>query len=432
MRKLLIVSPRFPPKNSPDLHRVRTSLPYYRRFGWEPTVLCLTPESSDGVDDSMLAESLPKDIDIVRIAAWDEDKCRRFGFGHADYRSWAPLFRAGTRLLKRGRHDVVFFSTTVFPTFLMGPIWKHRLGCKLVYDFQDPWYHGSQSPYTKTTVPGSWWKYRLVQSTARLLEKHALKSADHVLSVSEGYVKNLSTRYPWLGTDQFTVLPFGFATQDFDFVERRGVKHGFFRPDNNVTRWVYVGRGGPDMVPALSVFFEQLSTWRIRAPQLAARLRIHFVGTNYSPAHRTYKVIEPLAARYGVQDLVEEHSERIPYHSALSLYSDSSAILLIGSNSADYTASKFFNCVAAKKPVLALFHRESLVAKLAVRFPNVAMASFDCEPSGPEFADAVSRGMEWLRNAKFDESIVEREIAPWSAEELTRTQCAIFSRISEQ
>jgi hypothetical protein len=142
-------------------------------------------------------------------------------------------------------------------------------------------------------------------------------------------------------------------------------------------------------------------------------------------------VIEPLAVRYGVSDLVEEHVERIPYYQALSLYADADAILVIGSNSPDYTASKFFNCVASEKPVLALFHSGSLVAKLAERFPNVAVASFESDASEPRFAEAVAHGMDWLRDPKFDASKIEAELAPWSAEELTRVQCDIFSRVTE-
>jgi hypothetical protein len=395
-------------------------------------VLCLTPESSDGVADSALAEDLPTDVDIVRVAAWSEQKCRRFGFGHADYRAWVPLFRAGTKLLKRTRYDVVFFSTTMFQTFLMGPIWKRRYGCKLVYDFQDPWHHVGPSPYTKTNVPGAWWKYRLSQWMAYFFEKHALKSADHVISVSAGYVRNLSTSHPHLTPRQFTVLPFGVATEDFDFVKRRGVEHGLFQPDKGVVRWVYAGRGGPDMVPTVTVLLQQLSALRLRAPEFAGRLRVYFVGTNYSPAHRTYKVVEPLAYRHGVQDLVEERPERLPYHRILSLYSECDAILLLGSSSGDYTASKFFNCVASKKPVLAFFHRNSLVTTLAMPFPNVSMVSFDPDPAGSDTANAIARGLEWLRNPVFDATKIDEELKAWSAEEMTRQQCAIFSVISEQ
>src|ERR1700721_1071767 len=92
MREVLIVSPRFPPINAADVHRVRTSLAYYRRFGW------------------------------------------------LSYRSLLPLYRAGSRLFRERRYDVVFFSTTVFMSFVLGRLWKRRFGCKIVYDFQDPWY----------------------------------------------------------------------------------------------------------------------------------------------------------------------------------------------------------------------------------------------------------------------------------------------------
>jgi hypothetical protein len=49
VRNLLVMSPRFPPKNAPDMHRVH-SLPHYRRFGWHPTVLAITSETCDGAD----------------------------------------------------------------------------------------------------------------------------------------------------------------------------------------------------------------------------------------------------------------------------------------------------------------------------------------------------------------------------------------------
>jgi len=62
MRKALIISPRFPPNNAPDLHRVRTSLPYYRCYGWDPVVLCLTSDCTGGAQDPLLAEGIPKDV----------------------------------------------------------------------------------------------------------------------------------------------------------------------------------------------------------------------------------------------------------------------------------------------------------------------------------------------------------------------------------
>lgn len=425
MRKVLIVSPRFPPKNAADLHRVRTSLPYYRDFGWEPTVLALTPESSDGVDDPMLLESVPADIEVVRAAAWDERRSRRLGVGLVDFRALIPLYRAGAKLLASARYDVVFFSTTVFLSFVLGPVWKRRFGCKIVYDFQDPWYAGDPSPYTRDNAPGGWRKYRLSQSVARRLEPVTLRSADHIISVSEGYVRTLTERYPWLPSSRFSVIPFGAAKEDYRIALRDVSHRELFLSDDRPVRWVSVGRAGPDMNPVLSVFFRQLAVLKQNDPAFASRLRVHFVGTNYAPAERTTKLVEELAQEHGVGDMVREHSVRIPYYQALALYANSDAILLVGSLSADYTASKLFSCVLAGKPVLAMFHCRSLVTRTARGIANVFVASFDT-PSESEFASAVAEGIQWVQQPTFDASVIEAQVADWSARNLTRAQCAIF------
>jgi Glycosyl transferase 4-like domain len=428
MRKVLIVSPRFPPKNAADIHRVRMSLPWYRRFRWAPTVLCVDPATADSVDDPLLAQTLPPDVPVTRVRAWSEETCRRFGFGELSYRSVVALYRAGCRMLAREKYDVVFFSTTVFLTFALGPLWKRRFGCKVVYDFQDPWYD-ERTIYTRETVPGSWWKYRVGQRLARHLEKFALESADHVISVSPGYVSDLMRRYPWLDRAKFTILPFPGSRHDYDFIHRHAIKQRIFDPADRSLHWVYAGRAGPDMDPVLRTLFQCLAHARARDPELGARLRVRFVGTNYASAQRTFKLVEPLAREHGVADLVEELSERIPYFETLSLYEASDAVLLIGSTFSDYTASKLLSCVLSKRPILALLHRQSLASDLAARFANVFLATFDASPAEPDFQAQVLKGIAWLRSPSFDATAIDAQIKPWSAEESTRHQCEIFDTV---
>ena len=424
---MLIVSPRFPPVNAPDHHRVRTSLPYYRRFGWLPTVLAIDPSTiTDSVMDPSLGASVPADVRLLRATAWSETLCRRIGFGQLDYRSLWPLYRAGTALLKREKYDVVFFSTTVFLAFILGPVWKRRFGCRVVYDFQDPWFHGDTPLYTRDTWPGVWWKFRLGQKLARHGESLCLAAADQVISVSEGYLAKLRERYPALRQDRCTVLAFGGAREDFEFAEKEQIQQHVFAPDPERIRWVYAGRVGPDMFATLNVLFQQLAILKKNDPEFARRLDMFFVGTNYSPTSRTFKVVEPLARRHGVETMVIEHSERIPYFQTLALYSQSDGILLIGSDSADYTASKFFNCILARKPILALLHRESILGKIAPRFPNVRLGAFLVSPHEPAFATAVSDGLKWLKDGTFDGSTIDDAVRPWSAEACTRVQCAVF------
>jgi hypothetical protein len=428
MRRLLIVTPSFPPKNSADIHRVRTSLPYYREFGWEPTVLCLTPESTAGPDDPVLAATVPGDIRVVRVRAWDAAKTRRFGFGGNDHRGLAPLYRAGSKLLGEDRHDVVFFSTTAFFTFLLGPLWKRKFGPKIVYDMQDPWHH-AQSAYTRANVPGAWWKYQLNRRLSYHLERFALTAADHIVSVSPGYVDTLSARYPQLGRSRFTVIPFGASPADFDLVRARHIAQHIIPDNDRCIRWVYAGRGGPDMFPALDILFGQLAMLRRQDPERWSNVRLHFVGTNYSPPEKTYDVVAPIAARHGVSDIVAEHSTRIPYHETLALCLRSDAILMIGSTEPDYMASKLFQCVLAQKPILALFHARSPVSAAARTMSNVELATFAERPSEPEFAAAVARGLARLLAGEVRASADPAAIAPWTARELTRVQCAVFDAL---
>jgi len=429
MREVLIVSPRFPPINAADVHRVRMSLAYYRQFGWEPTVLCVDPATSDGIEDAMLAQALATDIRVVKIRAWDEAKCRPFGFGQLGYRSLLPLYRAGSRLLREHRYDVVFFSTTVFTSFVLGRLWARRFGCKIAYDFQDPWY--SDPPiYTRETAPGSWWKYRLDQSLARYLERFAMRAADHVIAVSPAYIATLTSRYPWLDSSKFTVQPFGANADDYSFMRKQDIKPTGFPVKPHMVRWLYAGRAGSDMTPILAALFQALAALKAQDAEFAAKLQLDFVGTNYASPERTYKLVEPTARAHGVQQLVRERPERVAYFQTIALYDTSDAVLLIGSVHADYMPSKLFSCILSKKPILALFHCQSPAVEIARRFPNIFLATFDDSPAEPQFQKRIAEGIAWLRTANPDAAAIDAEIKPWSAEALTEAQCAIFDRIS--
>ena len=137
-----------------------------------------------------------------------------------------------------------------------------------------------------------------------------------------------------------------------------------------------------------------------------------------------------LARGQGIEDAVAEIAERLPYFETISLYQTCDAILLIGSVDSDYAPSKLFTCVLSKKPILALLHRRSPISSIAAQMPNVFLATFDETPAEPAFRTRVMQGLDWLRAPSFDPAAIDMALQPWSAEELTRRQCAIFDRVS--
>src|SRR6266436_6086045 len=96
-KRVLIVSPHFPPINAPDHQRVRTALPYFAEFGWDATVLAVRPTAVEGITDPMLERMIPLDSSIVRTGAVSYRWTRLFGLGNLAIRALPSIWLAGSR-----------------------------------------------------------------------------------------------------------------------------------------------------------------------------------------------------------------------------------------------------------------------------------------------------------------------------------------------
>jgi hypothetical protein len=88
-RRVLLVSPHFPPDTNAASHRVRLLAPHLAGFGWEPTVLTVDPVDYEGRIDPALAALVPDSVRVVRCRAWNHRWTRRIGLGDLGLRSFA-------------------------------------------------------------------------------------------------------------------------------------------------------------------------------------------------------------------------------------------------------------------------------------------------------------------------------------------------------
>ena len=95
VKRVLIVSPRFPPTNAPDHHRVRMMVGVLEQFGWEAEVLAVEPELVDAPLDFHLEKAFPKPPIVHRTKAWNSRWTRKLGLGGLGYRAGWQLARAG-------------------------------------------------------------------------------------------------------------------------------------------------------------------------------------------------------------------------------------------------------------------------------------------------------------------------------------------------
>jgi len=406
------------------------ALPYFKKFGWEPVVLAVKPEHVEGVHDSFLAQTLPPDLQVVWSNALSAKWTRRFGIGSLAYRAWGHLKRAGDALLQREKFDLIFFSTTQFPLTALGPRWKKLFNVPYVLDFQDPWFSDYYKHHPERRPPGGKVKYQLSNILAKRLEPLVVREAKHIICVSAAYPKMLNRRYPDVSLDRFTTLPFGAVESDFEFLRANPLAQKQFDPRDGKRHWVYVGRGGNDMAVSLKAFFLALKQVFATQPELHNKLRIHFIGTDYAPHGRGTKTVEPLAAEFGLGDIMSEGTDRIPYFEALQCLLDADALFIPGSDDAGYTASKTYPYILARKPLLAVFHEESSVVEVLNNTRAGTVVSFKQEDSLETVVNKIL-ATGWLQNRivpETDWSAFER----YTACEMSRRLCEAFGQTSDE
>jgi hypothetical protein len=428
MRKVLLVSPHFPPINAPDHQRVRMALPYFEQFGWRPTVLAVAAEHVEGGLDPLQEQMLPKNVRIVRTGALPVRWMRLAGIRGLAYRAFGQLRRTGDELLRAEKFDLVFVSTTLFPVMTLGRRWKRRHNVPYVLDFQDPWWSDYYERHPGKHPPGGRLKYGFSQWLARRNEPPTVRDAAHVVSVSTAYVQQFLLRYPDLPAERFTTLPFGASELDFSSLANLGVSQSVFDPRDGKEHWVYIGRGGEDMAFAVRAFFTALKRYADEHSNLSERLRLHFIGTDYAPKNRARKTVEPLARECGVDKLVTEQTGRLPYFTTLRCLSDAEALFIPGSDDPGYTASKLYPYVLAKKPLLAVFHKASSVVDILRRTNAGKVVTFG---DGRELGDVAKEiYREWFAFSPLPAPQTDWDaFSPYTARSMTRQLCHVFDRV---
>lgn len=423
MKKLLILSPHFPPVNAADMHRVRQCLLYLRVCGWEPVVFAVEPECVEGARDELLVETLPADVEVHRVRALPTKWTRKVGLGNLGIRCWLPLRRAVDRYLEGHEVDLIFFSTTVFVTMALGPYWLRRYGVPFVLDLQDPWRNDYWLGRPRRERPRKFWfDYRL----NRYLEKRTIPEAAGIVSVSPAYPEELCRRYPEAEAIPAITLPFGALALDFQLAEKQPP----VRSDYSVIDVVYIGRGGEDMRLSLTAMFTAFRQGLEKDPQRFSRLRFTFIGTSYAPDGQGVQTVMPVARAVGVDNYVVEITDRLPYIASLKRLQEADLLFIPGSDDAGYTASKIYPYILAGKPILAIFHEQSSVVEILGKTKAGEIVSF----KGDEAPETVSARLypvlsSLIKRLPFTPATDWYAFEEYTARAMTGKLCTFFDQV---
>ncbi|MFQ5668638.1 MAG: glycosyltransferase, partial [Candidatus Binatia bacterium] len=380
MRRVLMVSPHFPPDTSAGTHRVRLLAPHLSRYGWEPTVVTVDPQDYEGRLDPGLAALVPAKLRVVRCRAWPPRWTRKLGFRDLGLRAFNGLRHTCSQLLREERFDALFI--TIYPTYpaLLGPILKRKFQVPFVLDYQDPWVGQWGSSVGGAPNGGPDLKSRLTRAAALRLEPVATRAADALTAVSAGTYEAVLARNPSLQRISCRALPLGAEPADFDHLRAFPRDNSYFDPSDGKVHVCYVGTLLPLGFETLRAVLRAAALLRDREPESYRRIWLHFFGTSNQTAPDAPQRVLPVAREVGVSDCVTEHAPRIDYLDALMVQTQATVILTLGSSEPHYTASKLYPCLLAKRPIVAVYHEASTVVEIldrTARPPAVRIVTYN-------------------------------------------------------
>lgn len=421
----MIISPHFPPVNAADMHRVRQSVPYFLNYGWEPTIIAVNPKYVEAPQDGLLVKSIPHNTRIIWVNALPSKYTRKVGLGSLALRSILFYWFTVNKLLKRERFDLIYFSTTQFPIPILGYYWKKKFNIPYIIDMQDPWhsdYYLSKPKYERP--PKFWFSYYLNKFT----ESIAMKSVNGIIAVSANYHKELRLCYPNIHENYCKTITFGAYPLDIEIANKINMINPAIRIDEKKINIVYVGAVGTIMQNTITALTKAVKISATQHGQTMDKCKFHFIGTSYA-SNDSYTVM-PFAKKEDVADYFFEHPGRIPYFEALNIISRADIVLMVGSDNPNYTASKLYPYVLAKKPLLAIFHEQSSVVSIIRHLNCGEVITFSNVTDIDTLAQNISLKInELILKIPFTPDTNWKNFEEYTAETKTKQQVGIFNAV---
>jgi hypothetical protein len=178
------------------------------------------------------------------------------------------------------------------------------------------------------------------------------------------------------------------------------------------------------MAAALRIFGEALTQAEPK------RFRLELMGTGYAGGAQAERTMVPVLEKYLGKGLVTESPQRIGYLESIRKLKEADRLILFGSDDPGYTASKLYNYILAKRPLLVICREESSVARIVRETRSAELITFGEQEIKmkikikKEWEEAMGR---WLAMDPAKEPETDwKAFEPYTAKKMTEKLCRFF------
>jgi glycosyltransferase involved in cell wall biosynthesis len=350
----MLASHYFPPYSHPGIRRPLKFAKYLPDFGYKPKIITCGNIRWRSYDYSLYESEVERKMDVYRIDArgYRSIGARSLGTNvirqlvmkiesaaFEDRLDWA-LSSIGPlqALLKEGGVRIVVTTGPPQSTHFMGYYAKKRCGLPWIMDFRDPM-------VTNISTLGVGKARSLIEKIKKktlftLYERTWVKTADWVISVTEGMTKDFQIRYPRHAGKMVTITN-GFDSEDFKGLGVSRVQDGKF----------YITHTGRFWSRRPHDFLKGLELALLKYPRLKQSVRVRLVGEIENGRGRDLE-------KFPFSEVIITHG-MVDHRNALSRQLESDVNLVIvpwrnGNMGRHILTSKIFEYLRAGRPILAI------------------------------------------------------------------------------
>jgi len=423
MKKIIIVSPHFPPSNLAAVHRSRLFAQHLPSLGWEPIIVAVHEDYYEEELDWNLSKLLPVDLRIEKVKALKTKPIRLIG--DIGIRGFCGMANRIIQLCRKEKIDFLYIPIPSFYAALLGRAVNLFVKIEYGIDYIDPWVHvfkGSERKFSR-----HWWSTKI----AGWLEPIAVKNAKLITGVAQGYYQAVIDRNPHLKKQcLFASMPYGGEEKDHQSLKSLKLKPYLFEKKKDKTQLVYAGAMLPKAFDPLEMILKLISEQK----EHFQHTELIFIGSGTSPNDPNGYNVKPLAQKYGLwETVIFEYPKRIPYLDVLIHLQAASGVFILGSTEPHYTPSKVYQAILSEKPILAVLHQASTAVEVIRRSKAGIVLDFDGENGLSsiynEFEIHFDLYMRML--AAFDPKKVDQsEFAAYSAYQVSKQLAEQLDKIS--
>ena len=343
MNKALLIAYHYPPLAGAGVFRTLKFTKYLPNYNYQPFVLTVKNPIHKTKDYSLMREISPE-TKIFRVFSFEHKTLKaprlinlnlKWFYLPDEHVGWIPFAVShGSKLVQSQNIDVIFATSPLFSTLLIGAIIKSKTKKPLVIDYRDPW----------ITNPFIEYPTNFHKSIETRMEKFVLTQADYITVVNDLIREDLISRYPFVESKIETITN-GYDSDDFKNLN----------PDIEKSKFQITYAGSIYGLRTAKTFLKALKDLIAENQEFQKDIEIIFIG---NLGKETPVLIKNLHLEKNVKLM-----NYLPHEKCLQIAKNSDILLLLVT-SEENLPGKIFEYLALQKPIMAIAPEKSLASKL--------------------------------------------------------------------